>query len=218
MKKQDIYEKLGKRLIGCNFDCAGIKNNKKAGYFPRLLFIEKGNKKGKKAIIIGLNPGKCNAFERDWIIKDGNYWENQKDYYQNNLNKWPYFRRVKELLTILGYEGDVLWTNLVKCECDGRNGYLPPQTLRTCINKFLKYEINNLLPSADIFCMGRQSWEICSVAFPNNFIVGLPHPSGPHSSNKFLNLLKLIKKDRQGFIKLLRNKKDENNQILAIKL
>ncbi|MFA6593890.1 MAG: hypothetical protein WCT16_01405 [Candidatus Buchananbacteria bacterium] len=217
-KQEKIYNELGKQLVNCNFNCSGINNNKKFGYFPRLLFIEKGNDNGKGAIIIGLNPGKCGESERKWVSKNQDYWVNQKDYYSNNLLKWKYFRRVKELLNLLGYQGDILWTNLVKCECIGSNGDLPIQTIRTCVNKFLKNEIDSLLPQCDIFAIGNQSFGISSVAFPNNFVIGLPHSSGPYASTKFLRLLEKIRKDKKKYLNIINKKGDNNNQILAIKL
>lgn len=70
------------------------------------------------------------------------FFEASGNFFESNLNNRSYFKRTRDLITLLGFDGNILWTDLAKCECLGKNGKLPIQTLRVCINRFLRKEVN----------------------------------------------------------------------------
>jgi len=207
-------QKLGEKLVKCNLNCEGINNDPTQGIIPRCLLSE--NRKGKKkCIIVGLNPGKCKKSEREYYRRNGiKYASVQRYFSESKLHNRAYFARTRNLISQLGFDGDILWTDLAKCECLGKNGKLPAQTLRVCINKFLKNEIE-LFKGSTIFALGNVAFNFCALRFPEYFIVGIPHPS---SYGNFDKLKKKISTKRSYFIKNLSKQKDKNNNYRAIRL
>ena len=212
-KLEESVRQLGEKLVKCNLKCDGIKNDPNKFYIPRYVFLEKRDGH-KTCIVVGLNPGKCPQDERDYYRKNGIKYDSIEGYFQENLQK-PYFKRTRDLITGLGFEGDILWTNLAKCECKDQNGELPVQTLRVCINRFLRHEIE-LLSSSTIFALGNVSFNFCALRFPNHFVVGIPHPTGSHGNFHQLNTR--IQKDLSRFKKIVTENKDGLGNYKAIKL
>lgn len=210
-----MIKKLGEELIKCRLNCEGINNNPKLGIIPRCLILEK--RQGKKnCIVIGLNPGKCRQEERDYFLEKGLKYDSIPGYFfEKNLNNRAYFKRTRDILTVLGFDGDILWTDLVKCECIGENGTIPIQTMRVCINKFLRQEIN-IFKSSNIFALGNQVFDFCALSFPNHFIVGIPHPTGSHGD--FNDFKKNVLNDPARFIRAIKEEKDGTDNYRAVHL
>lgn len=165
-----MLKKLGEELVNCNLNCESINNNPTLGIIPRCLIIE--NRHGKNCIVVGLNPGKCKKKERDYYLNRGIKYESLSGYFlESNLKNRPYFKRTRDLITMLGFDGDILWTDLAKCECLGKNGKISIQTLRVCINRFLRKEIKYFKCST-IFALGNVAFDFCALSFPDHFIVG----------------------------------------------
>lgn len=133
-------DKLGNELVNCNLHCPGITREPERGIIPRTLIHEKRNG-NNKIIVVGLNPGKAFKGEPEYYLSCGCSYQSLKDYFEKVLKSKDYFKKTKELISCLGYDGDIFWTNLVKCECSGKNGNLYPQTKRVCIKKYLRKEI-----------------------------------------------------------------------------
>lgn len=210
-------EKLGNDLVKCSLNCEGITNDPTRGIIPRSLIKQERN--GKNAVIVvGLNPGKCNKQEQDYYLKNGFFYKSLQNYFfETNLHNRPYFKRTRDLITSLGFYGNILWTDLVKCERFSKNGVLPIQTLRVCINKYLKNEIE-LFKAPVIFTLGNLAFDFCALSFPNHFVVGIPHPTGPYINKVFSELKSKIEKNSAFYKKELLNKRDSNQNIRAIKL
>jgi hypothetical protein len=115
----------------------------------------------------------------------------------------------------LGFDGNILWTDLAKCECLGENGRLPIQTLRVCINRFLRKEIE-VFKCSTVFALGNVAFDFCALSFPNHFIVGLPHPSG--SFGDFVRLQKSVLSKPNYFINNISKIKDKHGNYRAIHL
>jgi len=210
-----MLNELGEKLVKCNLNCEGINNNPKEGIIPRGLILEKRNGTNK-CIVVGLNPGKCEEKEREYYLTKGIKYESIIGYFfENYLNKRAYFIRTRDLITRLGFDGDILWTDLVKCECLGKNGKIPVQTLRVCINRFLRKEIN-LFNCSTIFALGNVAFDFCALSFPNHFIVGIPHPTGSYGHFRKLN--ERISSNLDYFIDKISDRKDNNGNYRAIHL
>jgi hypothetical protein len=208
-------DRLGNELVKCNFDCEGITNNPKKGVLPRSLLPEE--RCGEtRCIVVGLNPGRCKSAEKRFYLEHDLSYDSTKEYFfQRGLKDKPYFKRTREIVSLLGYEGDILWTDLVKCECSGKNGVLPVQTLRVCINRFLRREIE-LFDAQMIFALGNDAFKFCALSFPNHLVVGVPHPTGSYGN--FDKLKKKISRHPSYYTEQLSKPKDKNGKFIAVKL
>jgi len=208
-------EDLRKELVLCNNNCEGIKKNLKEGIIPRCMNLEKRNGKNN-SIVVGHNPGKCKKEEKEYYLKNNLSPDSVQTFFEESeLKQKPYFKRTRDLITKLGFEGDILWTDLAKCECSGKNGILPIQTLRVCINKFLRKEIN-IFKSQVIFALGNKAFNFCALSFPDHFIVGLYHPSGSYGD--FHRLKNDVFNNTRKYVDLLSKRKDTKENIIAIHL
>lgn len=208
-------EELGTELVKCSLDCDGITNNPAKGIIPRCLIFEKKNGKNQ-IVVVGLNPGRCKEKEKQYYLEKGvSYQSLQAYFFGSNLHERPYFKRTRDLVSLLGFHGDILWTDLVKCECSGKRGVLPVQTLRVCISGFLKREID-LFGAEVIFTLGNQAFNFCSLSFPGRFVVGLPHPTGSYGD--FFRLRHKIEDNLQFYKGELEKRIDKNQNIRAIHL
>jgi uracil-DNA glycosylase len=206
---------LGEELVKCSLKCEGINNNPKLGAIPRGLFLEKRNGK-KRCIVVGLNPGKCKEWEREYFRNNGIKFDSlSKSFHETNLKSVRYFKRTRDLITSLGFDGDILWTELVKCECIGENGKIPVQTLRVCIDRFLRKEVK-LFECQTIFSLGNMAFDFCALSLPNHFVVGLPHPSGSYGD--FNRLKERVLSDTKRFTNIISETKDSNGKFRAIHL
>lgn len=210
-----MINELEKKLIKCNLNCEGVNNNPKKGIIPRCLVQE--NRKGKNnCIVVGLNPGKSKSKERQYYLADGIKFDSfPKYFFESNIYNRPYFKRARDLITQLGFDGNILWTDLAKCECSGKNGRVPIQTLRVCINRFLRKEIG-VFKCSTVFALGNVAFDFCALSFPNHFIVGLPHPSG--SFGNFSKLKKRVTSNPRRFAKNISEIKDKSGNYRAVHL
>lgn len=204
--------KIGEELVKCNYGCKGIINDPKKGIIPRCLILEEGNGK-ENCIVVGLNPGGSNEKERKYYLENGISYSSVKDYFKEK--NWAYFKWTREVLKSLGFDGDILWTDLAKCEAIKR-GEVPNQTLRVCINKFLIREVE-AFKSSTIFALGNEAFNYCSLSFPEHFVVGIPHPTGSHNSG-FNKFKKDLEKNPASFKKEISKRKDAQSNYRAIKL
>lgn len=218
-------EKIGARLVGCDLNCPGIRNEPAKGVIPRGLIFESRKPTGKSCIVVGLNPGKCNSRERTHLKSHGLTYQSFRAYFdepfgpqKRMLKNVPYFKKARNFITDeLKFDGNILWTNLAKCECKGRNGIVPIQTLRVCINRFLRSEIATL-DCETIVALGNQAFDFCALSFPDRLVIGIAHPAayGP--------FYKMAQKMRRGQFKqhvldmIWRKRKDESGHLRAIKI
>ena len=119
------------------------------------------------------------------------------------------------MLLKFDFDGPILWTELVKCQCSDKNGVIPIQTMRTCINIYLKKEIE-LLPNYTIFGVGNSAFEFCALSFPHHFIIGVPHPTGSYGN--FSRLSKNIDRNEQKYLDKISERKGSDGRYKAIKI
>ena len=207
---------LGKKLVLCEEHCEGICNNCKKGIPPRCLFLEKREDDGG-SIVVGLNPGSADEKEKEFYREyiGDNLYDAVKKYSLDAIKNQLYYRRIREILGLLGFNGDIIWTELVKCESlldnDKKKIKIPMQTFRVCINKHLKQEIKEF-PKYTIFAVGGRAFEYCSLSFPDHFIVGIPHPRGAYG-NPIGKLAKIIETDPDKYKKRVEREKVSNAAI-----
>jgi len=170
-----------------------LKIKKNEGIIPRGLYLETLNRaKTKGVIVVGMNPGRINNDSQEYknLLKDKiSYYNYVKAFEKNILYKHPYFKRTHEVLEILKFTGPILWTEIVKCQSE-ENGKLSYDTIRNCVHKFLKKEVE--LVDYPIFALGDKAYNTCLLLFPERKIIDSQHPPGANSN--FYNFLKLIKK------------------------
>jgi len=207
--------KLWENLVRCPLNCDGITNDPKKWIIPRCLFIEEWKKWGKSCIVIWLNPWKSKNKEQKFYIENWIKFETLQNYFNNSWlkNYWSYYKPIREIIYKLWYNENIIWTELVKCECSGKNWTLPLQTLRTCINRYLRKEIN-MIDGDIIFAVWKDSYEFCSLSFPNHFIVWITHPA----SRSWHSFKKNIEENLNKYIDAIKNHKNENNEYVALDL
>lgn len=213
-ESKTMINKLGKKLVKCDLNCEGINNNPKLGIIPRCLIQEP--RPGKNScIVVGLNPGKCKDEEKKHYVKNGIKYASVLGYFfKEGLKDVHYYKETRKLITMLGFDGDILWTELIKCECSDKNIDIPIQTFKICINKFLLEEIK-LFKCSTIFALGNVAFNYCALIFQNHFIVGLPHPK---SYGYFNELKKKVKSNKNRFTNIFKKSKDDDGKYITIHL
>lgn len=204
---------LGEKLVSCDLRCEGINNSPAQGIIPRCLILEKKGA-GKASVVVGLNPGKCNQLEKDYYLSHGIKYSSVDEFFEK-IKNYRYFKLTRDLLDILGFDGNILWTDLAKCESLEGIKSPPIQTLRVCIGRFLREEIN-MFQDSTIFALGNVAFNFCALSFPHQFVIGVPHPTGSHGD--FSLLMKTIEKDPSHFINKISDVKDLSGNYKAIRL
>ena len=59
---------IGNELVKCKNQCEGITNRPEEGIVPRCLIFE-SETRGNEAIVVGLNPGKANKSEQNFLLE-----------------------------------------------------------------------------------------------------------------------------------------------------
>jgi len=188
---------LGQKIVNCESICDKVENKKKEGITPRGLYLEtKSRDAGNMIIVVGMNPGRIQKDDEEYkdTLKDVTSYENYTKALESHiLYKHSYFKRTREILSILGFNGAILWTEIVKCQSE-ENGKLPYSTIRNCVHTFLKKEVN--LTDCPILALGDKAYSTCLLIFPERKIIGVPHPSGANSGfKKFLIELEANKEE-----------------------
>jgi hypothetical protein len=130
---------IGDDMLKCDKHCDDVDFKKEEGKIPRCLFPEFDRKGKNCCVVVGLNPGKTSGTEKEQF-KNCTKYKDVFDYWNNNV-KWSnrYYKRLRYFLEKVGFDGHILWTELVKCEKNDKG--LSNQTIRTCITKFLLEEL-----------------------------------------------------------------------------
>jgi hypothetical protein len=181
--KSQIFQ-IGEELTKCDRHCVGIRNEPNNGIVPRGLIYEDQNGNGSGVIVVGLNPGVAKANENKYRLERGliNYgvvvdcWRNEK------IRSLPYFKKPRLLMNELGLFGDILWTNIAKCECLNSKERISfsssPQTFRICSVLYLKKELSVVPATWPMVACGKDAFTALSYLYPDRKIIGIPHPTG----------------------------------------
>jgi hypothetical protein len=207
------------RLSGCNINL--INFDPVNGIIPRCLYLERREANQPGAIIIGANPSKApserEAIGNALIDRENGYKRWVKNFEEYVLNSYCYFTGGRGLAEAAGIKGDILWTEIYKCENiirskkskeeksgeDGKphsqNGSFHLQVAETCTERHLLGELKFFHNSHDIytiFALGHKTFEFLSEKYNNceewkpylSNLIGVYHPSGAYSRGYFEDL------------------------------
>jgi len=211
--------RLGAQSFEANYSEL-LKTNFTKGDIPRCLYYEAGEKSHRKGcVIVGLNPGKVGADEKEYYRKQGgalakgeyapvlNWWETGE---KKKGKNHKYYTRVRNFLKKkLGCKGSIVWTELVKWEL-AEKGKFKTRTIREHIAAFLRDEINDNWPDWPLIGLGKKAFEALSYSFPERIIIGVPHPTGRFSNDKFR---KISREEIKEIKKILSSKKSRKHTL-----
>ncbi len=183
-----IYE-IGQRLVMCKQNCPGIAVDQRNGILPRCLILQsEGRDRGQGSIIVGINPGPSNEIEQKYYRKEPSYSQVITYWKDRNLSKdrrpHKYYSGLTRLVDSLGFTGQILWTELVKCENESRETRLSfrnyPKTFRICTSLYLQKEIEVTPPDWPVIAVGGDAYSALSFLYTDRMVIGVPHPTGSH--------------------------------------
>jgi hypothetical protein len=170
-----------------------IKNDEE--HIPRCHYLEKGKKGKRGAILIGINPGTLKYNTESFVIsaqqtRRGRYMAWKKEYVRS-FRGFSYYNSIALMLLKLKIEGDLLWTDTIKCETHSDVEFNQNKlTINRCIRRHLIEEIKTYNASHrsiryDVFIFGNHAWnffpfEDLKVELSKSHIIGVPHPSYQH--------------------------------------
>ena len=207
---QDIYA-IGQSMVKCSDNCETICNDPENGALPRCLFFDERNKDIKNGcVIVGINPGKSAKFS-----KERNFYLDRNNTYDSQLELWfttkkaKYYQFLEDFAMAAGWNGPILWTELVKCECSEDSISPSLQTSRICTKKYLSEELDVIPKDWPLFAVGRETHKALAYLYPERSVLGVPHPTS--SRGQFANLFsdtkrKVFTKDVEKQINKFRSK------------
>jgi hypothetical protein len=181
--KTTIFQ-FGEGLTHCPHRCLGVRNEPEKGIVPRGLIYESRDGNGSGVVVVGLNPGVAKLNENKYMLENGiNYQAVQDCWTKLGIHKFPYFEKPRRLMHDLGLSGDILWTNIAKCECLDSKVRISfssaPQTFRFCAGLYLKKELEiGTISTWPIIACGKDAFTALSYIFTERKIIGIPHPTG----------------------------------------
>lgn len=194
-----LVERLGTEIASCQDRCSGIKLDRHRGIMPRGLMLEPAWRGGTPgAFVVGSNLGLSKADERGRYQDKGCTFAAWKDEWNLGLSEHVYYRRLRGFMRkTLDVEGPLLWSDVAKCE--GANP--PQQTLEHCSGRFLSREIESVPEDWLVVGASRDAYDHLRghPGLAGHRIVGILHPSGNHTRNRWkANLLKEPDDDGSG--------------------
>jgi len=170
---------IGCQMVKCTKNCAGIAKPGENDIIPMCLYLEDTKDNSTTGtIIVGINPGNATKKEREYYYKHGHNYENVVNYWKKYVQcKHQYYKKLRAFVNGLGFNGHILWTELVKCAND-KNEQPPLQTFRTCCSEYLNEEIKAVPGDWPIIGAGRKAYEVLTFLYPKRTIIGVPHPTG----------------------------------------
>ena len=177
-------------MVACNHRCPGIALDHRKGILPRCLILETGGREANKgSVIVGINPGRSKPHEQEFYCSNGQTYEQVIAYWQEYIGyHHRYYAKLRALVTELGFNGPILWTELVKCENTSAVSGLPPlQTFRTCTQTYLQKELQAVPSDWPLIAVGNESYKALAYIFASRTVIGVPHPTGSygHFDNLF---------------------------------
>ena len=197
--KKEI-QNIGREVTNCPRRCKGIVKERGRGIIPRGLILEEDGSRRLGCVIVGINPGNAKEKERNHFrncyIEKAPLYECYCHFWEEKLKNARYYSNLRDLARRLGFKGAILWTELCKCERDKRRyRVVPIQTLVTCMESFLKRELEAVNSNVPIIAASNIAYQALCYSFPDRFIIGVPHPTG--SKGHFKELLRYIDKAKK---------------------
>ncbi len=179
-------DKIGEDLVKCNNNCEGVcggnEEDKKKGIMPRCLYFEERHGEGG-IIVVGMNPGVADEkYEKnEFLDKEKRNYPCYKSFFEKKMLRVDgknYYNPVRKVVDKLGFNGSILWTEIVKCQCAEKKKNLTKETKIICANNFLKKEVKTTPSDWQIITIGNPAYDLCSKLFSKRKIIGIYHNSG----------------------------------------
>lgn len=183
MSLEEHILQIGTDMVGCTRGCAGIACNQPIGILPRCLVLEtEGRSGGHGTVIIGMNPGRSAENEQKFYRDHGQTYQQTVAYWEGNNNdgvgySHPYYKRLRGYMDELGFNGAILWTELVKCE-NSPNEAPAMQTFRTCTRLYLQRELEAVPGDWPLIAVSGETYKATAYIFAERTVIGVPHPTG----------------------------------------
>lgn len=179
-KLQAVIMDIGHKMVACTRKCDGVDLAPEQGKIPRALRLEVNGRDARGIIVVGLNPGRANRYERNYYVKSGRTYRDVVAFWTETgkPQSHPYHRRIRELVGAWGFTGPILWSELAKCQTKESVQALPLQTFRTCVSQFLRKELALIPGDWPILAAGQEAYKAVSYMFPDRAVIGVPHPTG----------------------------------------
>ena len=179
---------IGKRLIRCGKQCNGIVNKPEEGIFPHCLILETDKRsRYNPCVIVGLNPGHASADERTYMNSNRGY-KSFISYWKDKKYNHPYYKNLRDLAEIVSLTGPILWTEIVKCECNKDTIPVPMHTISSCMKEYLFEELKKVDESWPLIGAGKKAYFALAYCYPGRTVIGVPHPTGSHGDfGSFIN-------------------------------
>jgi hypothetical protein len=176
---KEVIEDIGQNMTTCELACDGIYSNPAKGILPRCLFVEERGNQGLMhiTIAIGMNPGIANEDEMERLKGVTCYstaCEKLARYADND-----YYKRCTWLIDDLKLDGDILWTEVVKCQNEVPRRNPNVYTSAFCAGRYLFQEVKAAKERYDkvtILTIGKEVYNQMIFMFPEDKIVGVYHP------------------------------------------
>jgi hypothetical protein len=168
---EDVYR--------CTRGCPGIVCRPADGMRPRGPLIQlRTSLSGVPTLIVGLNPGRPAEAERTELRTAASHEDWRVWCAENLFEKNDYTKRLTALAADIGAEGDLVWTNVAKCETpEGRRG-VPFETQRQCASNFLVRELAATPKESLVIAAGKDAFVALNYLALERIVVGVPHPTG----------------------------------------
>lgn len=183
MNLMSRINEIGHDMVACKYQCSGIALDLRRGILPRCLILEtKDREDGKGSVIVGINPGRSKPDEQKFYRSNGQTYEQVIAYWHEHIGYYHrYYARLRALVNELGFNGPILWTELVKCENASAVSGLPPlQTFRTCTQTYLQKELQSVPNDWPLIAVGNESYKALAYIFASRAVIGIPHPTGSY--------------------------------------
>jgi hypothetical protein len=174
-------DEIGQKVTNCIFclkckEEGGTNYDRASGIIPRCLFFEERKENKEIVIAIGQNPGLSGKNEREELANIHNY-SVVKEFFNTKYKGHPFYKRATNLIETLGLNGHILWTELAKCE----GKHIINETLAFCASNYLVEELEHAKKNykkVTIIALGKRTYNSLIFLFPNQKILGVPHPTG----------------------------------------
>lgn len=196
--------KIGQQIVSCSNKCKDIACNLEKGILPRCLILEIDSRTQRRrgVVIVGINPGHSKSQEREYYKRNGQSYDKVVEYWNARIWKLKYYQSLRKFVNQLGFQGPILWTELVKCENTQGVKSPPLQTFRICTKTYLSRELDLIDEKWPLIAVGGEVYKALAYLFPTRIVVGIPHPTGSFGLFRKLfdrndELLKIFKLPRK---------------------
>jgi len=176
MSIQTDINRLGRRLTRDGFyrNFPDLEYAPEKGIIPRGLVYEEAKKRSARGVVIvGMNPGPASREEKAFLKKNPTY-QRFVEYFKERIATRAYYEELRKFALLLGLDGPILWTELVKCQSK-KLGHLSRNSIRYDINKYLLRELECVPKHWPVIGVGDRAFSILSYIVPNRIVIGVPH-------------------------------------------